>query len=124
MFTHPAITTAFATQQRRDLPAQADADRLTRAVREGQPARRGAVLTARQWLARRAVTALASASAAVVLMASPAAASHFGAQYASASHFESHFGVQYVTTSHFGHFSHFGADSHFGARQVPDSHFA
>ena len=39
MFMHPAITAAVADQHRRDLIAQADADRLARTARQGRPRR-------------------------------------------------------------------------------------
>jgi choline dehydrogenase-like flavoprotein len=89
MFTHPVITTDLATQNRRELTAQADARALARAAR---PARPGRVSTA-----RRVVASLAIASAtAAVLMTSPVGVAHSGADHHFAHytyHYRSHYGT-------------------------------
>ena len=76
MFMHPAITTAIADQHRRDLIAQADADRLARTARQNR-ARRPAspFLTTKRVIA----TAAAACTAAAVFLLPPAGPAHASA---------------------------------------------
>jgi len=76
MFMHPAVATAIADQHRRDLIAQADADRLARTASQGH-ARRPASpsRTAKCVIA----TAAAACAVAAVLMLTPAGPAHASA---------------------------------------------
>jgi hypothetical protein len=92
MFTHPAITEALASEHRRDLITQADAYRLARAARGGNPTRPGLFRMVRRPAslaqpARRAVAASAAVfAAAAVLIASPAGTGRWAGPQASAAH--------------------------------------
>ena len=93
MSMHPAITAALADQHRRDLIAQADAQRLARAARPANPTWRGPFRVGhhpalRAKAAKRAVAATGAVfAAAAVLMASPAGTIRWDAPHASAAHF-------------------------------------
>jgi hypothetical protein len=73
MSMHPAITAALADQHRRDLIAQAGADRPARAARQGALRRPASpVLTARRVI----TTAAAACAATALLVLAPAAPGH------------------------------------------------